>query len=69
MQQNIEGFIRTLDQLGLENMPRQIKISIVLIFLFSPILVVLLCIWLTQAENIEESKKSEEQIGKSKKEN
>eukprot|EP01022_Parablepharisma_sp_SALTPOND_P007362 TRINITY_DN1300_c0_g1_i1.p8 TRINITY_DN1300_c0_g1~~TRINITY_DN1300_c0_g1_i1.p8 ORF type:complete len:241 (+),score=22.80 TRINITY_DN1300_c0_g1_i1:4003-4725(+) len=71
--QNIESFIKTLDKLGLAFAPRPLKLAAVIVFLFSPILAVLLCIWLTRESEAEQVKaKGEEEkkadVAKAKKE-
>ena len=52
--ENIESFIKSMDQLGLESLPKYLKLLIIGLFLLSPIIVVLFCIW-TTGEGSEES--------------
>ncbi len=57
--QNVESFVRTLDRLGLAAVPRKVKVAGVILFLFSPIIAVLLCMWITK-EPAEEKTKAED---------
>ena len=49
---NLESFVKTMDHLGLDFLPRPFKLLLTLGFLLSPILAVLLCIWLTQEPEV-----------------
>lgn len=48
LSENLESFVRSLDQLGLRSLPRSAKLVIITFFLFTPIIMVFLCIWSTQ---------------------
>jgi len=62
LNENLESFVRSLDQLGLKSLPRSAKLLIIGLFLFSPIIMVFICIWSTQdnTPDIEEPKDTKE---------
>ena len=61
---NIESLVATLDRLGLAFLPRNAKLFAILIFLFSPIIAVLICMWLTKEPTSDDSKPEAKKEGK-----